>query len=327
MRILASVVTSRALETWPAASSPSGRTKCVSARPSWRARRFIIETKRCSLPRPTCCASAHAASFALWMSAASSKSRTVSCSPARSGTLDSPTAAASGEIVTSSVGLASSRVRRTVMSLVRLATGTRRAGFWASSTSPVRPSSTMYARASTLGPAAKAAGARASTAARTSSVRGRGTIRESTGAPSAPSSNTAELLGREHQARGRTRPRKASLAMPLEGHGGFAAVTAPCLQPWQGRGWALAPRDRGPEAGTKASLAMPTMGGRAGFAGTAVLYCWMGHLVDGQQILRERGQDLGLAVADDDEVFDANPAEPGDVDARLDGDDIPGGER
>jgi len=39
----------------------------------------------------------------------------------------------------------------------------------------------------------------------------------------------------------------------------------------------LAPRDRGPEADTKASLAMPTIGGRAGFAGTTVLYCWEGH--------------------------------------------------
>jgi hypothetical protein len=36
-------------------------------------------------------------------------------------------------------------------------------------------------------------------------------------------------------------------------------------------------RDRGPEAGTKASLAMPTIGGRAGFAGTAVVNCWQGH--------------------------------------------------
>jgi len=32
-----------------------------------------------------------------------------------------------------------------------------------------------------------------------------------------------------------------------------------------------------PEAGTKASLAMPTIGCRAGIAGTTVLYCWKGH--------------------------------------------------
>src|SRR5207247_330146 len=31
--------------------------------------------------------------------------------------------------------------------------------------------------------------------------------------------------------------------------------------------------DRGPEAGTKASLAMPIVRGRAGFAGTAAAYC------------------------------------------------------
>ena len=32
-----------------------------------------------------------------------------------------------------------------------------------------------------------------------------------------------------------------------------------------------------PEAGTKASLAMPTIRGRAGFAGMAVMNCWKGH--------------------------------------------------
>jgi len=36
----------------------------------------------------------------------------------------------------------------------------------------------------------------------------------------------------------------------------------------------LAPRDRGPEADTKASLAMPTIEGRGGFADTTALYCW-----------------------------------------------------
>ena len=38
-------------------------------------------------------------------------------------------------------------------------------------------------------------------------------------------------------------------------------------------------RDRGPEADTKASLAMPTIGGRAGFAGTTVIYCWQWHYI------------------------------------------------
>ena len=41
MTIRASSVTSRALDTWPGASRPSGRTKCVSRRPSCRARWFI----------------------------------------------------------------------------------------------------------------------------------------------------------------------------------------------------------------------------------------------------------------------------------------------
>src|ERR1700694_5939817 len=57
-----------------------------------------------------------------------------------------------------SVSRACSRVRRTVISFVRLAIGTCRCGFWARSTSPVRPSATRYARAFTLGPVAKAGG-------------------------------------------------------------------------------------------------------------------------------------------------------------------------
>ena len=79
----ASVVTSRALETCPGASRPSGRTKCESSRPGCRARRFISATNLVSLPRPTWSASAQAASFALWMSAASTRSRTEIRSPAR----------------------------------------------------------------------------------------------------------------------------------------------------------------------------------------------------------------------------------------------------
>ena len=169
IRMRASSVTSRALETWPGASSPSGRTKCVSSRPSRRARRFIMRTKRSTSPCPTCSASAHAASFALWISAASIRSRTESRSPARSGMLDSPTAAACGEIVTMSSRRACSSVTSTVIIFVRLAIGTRLAGLFARSTSPVRPSSTMYARALTSGRAARAGGTSASAAAMESS--------------------------------------------------------------------------------------------------------------------------------------------------------------
>jgi hypothetical protein len=63
--IRASLVTSRALDTWPGASRPSGRTKCVSRRPRARALAFIIDTNRGTLPWPTYDASAHAASLAL----------------------------------------------------------------------------------------------------------------------------------------------------------------------------------------------------------------------------------------------------------------------
>ena len=138
----ASVVTSRALETWPGASRPSGRTKWVSSRPSCRARRFISATNLVSLPWPTWSASAQAASFALWMSAASTRSRTEIRSPARRPMLDSPTAAASGEIVTMSLSRERSSVSSTVIIFVRLAIGIRSPGLCASSTSPLRPSST-----------------------------------------------------------------------------------------------------------------------------------------------------------------------------------------
>src|SRR2546430_15441547 len=83
------------------------------------------------------------------------------------------------------------------------------------------------------------------------------------GAASASASNAVELLGREHQARGRTQPQQ----------GWSASLRAR---------WTLAPRDRGPEAGTKASLAMPTIGGRDGFAGTTVLFFWPGGSCSGR---------------------------------------------
>src|SRR5918999_2919937 len=48
-------------------------------------------------------------------------------------------------------------------------------------------------------------------------------------------------------------------------------------KPWQGRGWALAPRDRGPGAG---------------------VYCWVGHLFDDPIDL----EDLGVLAVDVDAV-------------------------
>ena len=63
-----------------------------------------------------------------------------------------------------------SSVSSTVIIFVRLAIGTRSPGLWARSTSPVRPSSTTYARAWTLGPAARAGGTRERAAAQTSSL-------------------------------------------------------------------------------------------------------------------------------------------------------------
>src|SRR5918911_4088141 len=50
-------------------------------------------------------------------------------------------------------------------------------------------------------------------------------------------------------------------------------------------------------------------------------------LVNGHELLRERGQDLGAVVSDDDEVLDADAAAALEVDARLDGHDVPGSER
>src|ERR687888_524635 len=50
-------------------------------------------------------------------------------------------------------------------------------------------------------------------------------------------------------------------------------------------------------------------------------------LVDGHQVLGEARKDLGPVVSDDDEVFDSNASLAGQVDPRLDGDDVSGGER
>src|SRR5262249_42121017 len=56
----------------------------------------------------------------------------------------------------------------------------------------------------------------------------------------------------------------------------------------------------------------------------------LGHesnLADGHLFLRERRQHLRAVVRDDDEVLDADAAEAGEVDARLDGDDVASLER
>ncbi len=116
-----SVVTSRALETWPGWSSPCGFSKCVDVRPSDRAFAFISLTNRGTEPPPTCTASAVAASFALGTRVAIARSRTVSRSPTRSLALDSPTPAASGVTVTTSSRRARSSATSTVISFVMLA--------------------------------------------------------------------------------------------------------------------------------------------------------------------------------------------------------------
>src|SRR5215210_4142453 len=166
MTIRASSVTSRALETCPGASSPSGRAKWVLRRPSSLAFAFIIATKRCWFPCPTCRASASAASLALWISAASSSSRTVSRSPGRRFALDSPTCAANGLTSTVWLGRACSSVSRTVISFVMLAIGTRSRALRANRTSPVTPFSTMNARPLTCGGAASTGAASTRLAAR-----------------------------------------------------------------------------------------------------------------------------------------------------------------
>src|SRR5947208_16736215 len=78
-------------------------------------------------------------------------------------------------------------------------------------------------------------------------------------------------------------------------------------QPWQERGWTLAPRDRGPEAG---------------------MYCWKGHYMGDTQKLSpdeqirsareeyENGSDFTLAV---EEEFDVLDPEPLSLANRLDG--------
>ena len=80
----ASSVTSRAVDTCPGVSRPSGRTKFVCRRPSARAFAFINSAKAGYEPA-TWSASASAALFALWISAASTRSATAAGRPRAAG--------------------------------------------------------------------------------------------------------------------------------------------------------------------------------------------------------------------------------------------------
>src|SRR6266550_1273140 len=48
------------------------------------------------------------------------------------------------------------------------------------------------------------------------------------------------------------------------------------------------------------------------------------NLVESSQLLRKGRQHFRLGVRDDDQVLDPDPAQAGQVDARLDGDDVAG---
>src|SRR4029453_7308198 len=132
---------------------------------------FIIATNLFTSPLPTCAASAHAASFALCTSAASTRSCTEMRSPARRLIVDSPTAAADGGATTTSSSFAWSSATSTVISFVMLATGTRAVALLPASTSPVAPFSTRYAFALTCGGPAAAGAATTSAAATAASAR------------------------------------------------------------------------------------------------------------------------------------------------------------
>ena len=108
----------RARRARPAARSGSRRA------PARRAFAFMSPTNSATLPFPTWAARANAASLALWMSAAASRSRTVIRSPASRKMVDSPTVEERAEIFTTSSGLACSSVTIAVMSFVMLAIGT-----------------------------------------------------------------------------------------------------------------------------------------------------------------------------------------------------------
>ena len=96
-----------------------------------------------SSPSPTYAARAVAASFALGTSAAIARSCTVSLSPARRLTLDSPTRAARGDTVTTSERRACSSATSTVISLVMLAGARATSGERAARTTASGPPRTM----------------------------------------------------------------------------------------------------------------------------------------------------------------------------------------
>ncbi len=148
----------------------------MSCSPIARAFAFIHETKSGTSPSAAAAASASAASFALWISAPLSRSRTVICWPARRGIRSSPTRAACAVTVTVSEGLRCFSATITVISFVMLAIGTGESAFEEASTSPFAPLTTYQAVASGCGGAAPAGAAdtastATATAARTSSRR------------------------------------------------------------------------------------------------------------------------------------------------------------
>src|SRR5688572_5911803 len=122
-------------------------------------------TKRPTEPRPTKAAIAFAASLALWIRAARSRSRRVTRSPGWRLIVDSPTDAVRRETVATSSSEACSSATIAVISFVIDAIGRCSLSSSAASTSPVPAFWTRYASASTGGGAAAAATAGISVAA------------------------------------------------------------------------------------------------------------------------------------------------------------------
>ena len=112
----------RSTRARPRRAHPDARSACASARAS-PPPSFIQSTNCGTSPREAPAASASAASFALWMSAPSSRSCTLTTCPACSGMLSSPTCAACAVTRTSSSGRRCCSATITVMSFVMLAMG------------------------------------------------------------------------------------------------------------------------------------------------------------------------------------------------------------
>ena len=133
----ASFVTSRALETWPGASRPSGLTKCVSVSPSSRALRVhqldeALDAAVADVGRER----VRGVVRALDQRGRERGRATLSRSPGERSIVDSPTAAAPLETVTTLVGPARSSATRTVISFVIDAIGSRSRSSSCASTSP-----------------------------------------------------------------------------------------------------------------------------------------------------------------------------------------------